>query len=221
MFTTCLCGRDYFPHCISEPSRGMTSPCYAMSWWWIPNHRACGGAGCLGKGAKICSPGLPPQEPGQLNQCVELVCVSWTSPWLLLGLNIPIWTDGGWGSMVQVSGSGTLSSVHPLSTMEGWHRALPAFKAVEGPPQEGSSEHRELRKQSVIYEDKALWEQSHPLGLSSHIPEVNNLPLGRGGEENKTRLGSRRPGFQLGFVTALQCVPHQVLTHLGASLLPL
>ena len=64
---------------------------------------------------------------------------------------------------------------------------------------EASSE-RELRTQgaqeAVSNENKALGEQSPPLSFSSHIPEVNNLPLG----QNPVCVGA---GAELGRETRL------------------
>ena len=48
---------------------------------------------------------------------------------------------------------------------------------LQRPPQRGSS--TQGAQEAVSDENKALGEQSPPLSLSSHIPEVNNLPLGQ------------------------------------------
>lgn len=180
IFTTCLCERDDSLHCVSEPSRGWPA-CVSL---WVG-----GGSLTIEPVAMLGNQGRGPGSSHQGVLCRRLdswasawssLVWSWTSPWPPLGLNIPIWTEGGWGSMVWVYCSGTLSSVYPLSTLGGWHRARPAFGATEASSERelntGSSGSSQRWEQD---ENKALGEQSPPLSLSSHIPEVNNLPLGQ------------------------------------------
>ena len=151
IFTTCLCERDDSLHCVSEPSRGWPA-CVSL---WVG-----GGSLTIEPVAMLGNQGRGPGSSHQGVLCRRLdswasawssLVWSWTSPWPPLGLNIPIWTEGGWGSMVWVYCSGTLSSVYPLSTLGGWHRARPAFGATE------ASSERELNTGSSGSSQR--WEQ--------------------------------------------------------------